>query len=647
MSQIDLLWIIISACFVFFMQAGFVCFEVGFVSPKNMVSVAIENIITFAVCTLVFFMWGYGLMFGPTFHHLFGIGHWFLLDLTQTPDIAQSAFVFFQLMFAGTSVTIFSGSMSERTHLKALIVAAVAMAGLVYPLYGHWVWSGVQSPFVPWLQKLGFVDFAGATVVHATSGWFALAGAYIVGPRTGRFDVAGKIHNLGRSNIPFAVLGTFILWFSWFGFNGGSLLKANAHIGLILLNTNFAAAAGVFGALLTTKLFIYDHSYMDAIFSGVLGGLVAITAGSNLLTPFQSIILGLTAGSVVVLSASFLERLGIDDAVGAVSIHAFGGATGTILLALLAAPDKLPAGSRFIQLLIQTGGVLINFTWSFGLGLLIFYLIKHSIGLRVSPEQERMGLNVVEYEDIYSWADYLKTTSFENITEYLNAKVHEQNLVLKKQAQLLTATQEQERTKIGRDLHDGVGQFLAAAKFQLGLLKNDPAGDQVPKLQDNLSKSITLIDSAIQEMRGVLTNLRPVMLQELGLEKTIEYLLLSLKASSGIEAKLTKAGVMPRWENPVELNIFRIVQEATTNVIKHSAATILTIKISPCFNPLGKTYSFEIIDNGSGFDRQSPTSGIGLVSMTERAAMIGGTLTLRSSPGAGTTLILEVPIEKD
>jgi len=305
MNSIDYLWVIVSACFVFFMQAGFICYEVGFVQSKNVVSVAIENILTFAITTLIFCVWGFGLMFGPSFHGIWGSGYWLLKHLNESANPLHYGFVFFQLMFAGTAVTIFSGSMSERTKLNVLVVAAMVTAGFIYPLFGHWVWGGNYLHQGVWLEKLGFVDFAGATVVHATAGWVALAGIMVVGARRGRFDESGKIQKLGRSNIPFATLGTFILWFSWFGFNGGSLLQFQQKIGLILLNTNFAAAAGVVGAIMTTRLFIRDHSYMEAIFSGALGGLVAVTAGSNLLTPSDSIIVGFVAGSVVVLSALF------------------------------------------------------------------------------------------------------------------------------------------------------------------------------------------------------------------------------------------------------------------------------------------------------------------------------------------------------
>jgi len=637
MNSIDYLWVIVSACFVFFMQAGFICYEVGFVQSKNVVSVAIENILTFAITTLIFCVWGFGLMFGPSFHGIWGSGYWLLKHLNESANPLHYGFVFFQLMFAGTAVTIFSGSMSERTKLNVLVVAAMVTAGFIYPLFGHWVWGGNYLHQGVWLEKLGFVDFAGATVVHATAGWVALAGIMVVGARRGRFDESGKIQKLGRSNIPFATLGTFILWFSWFGFNGGSLLQFQQKIGLILLNTNFAAAAGVVGAIMTTRLFIRDHSYMEAIFSGALGGLVAVTAGSNLLTPSDSIIVGFVAGSVVVLSALFLERGRLDDAVGAVPIHAFGGATGTILIAFLVSPEQLPAGSRILQLVIQIAGVLVNFVWAFGLGLALFYLLDRAVGLRVTPEEEEKGLNIVEFDDIYSWADFLKTTRYENV-------VFQQNEVLKKQARLLIATQEQERVKLGRDLHDGVGQSMAAVKLQLGILLDKLKRKNQGMLENDVARTLNLVDSAIEDMRGTLLNLRPTMLKDQGLQKTIRYMATSIEQSTGVTVSLNFAEEMPVWGEAVELNIYRIVQECVTNVIKHASAA----KLELYFGRTGDdSYAIKIVDDGKGFVFDTAAAGIGLTSIQERAAMLGGRVLIQSSPGVGTTVLLEVPLEKN
>jgi Amt family ammonium transporter len=642
---LDYIWIIVSACFVFFMQAGFVFFEVGCVQAKNVVSVAIENILAFAITSLVFCFWGYRLMFGPTVHGLWANIYSLLNGLSGIHDPALFIHVFFQLMFAGTAVTIFAGSMSERTKLSVLAIAAICTAGFIYPLFGHWVWGGIYSGQIVWLKNIGYIDFAGGTVVHATAGWIALAGIIVVGARRGRFDENGKIHKLGQSNIPFATLGTFILWFGWFGFNGGSILfnggnlaKFIEYIALIVLNTNIASAAGVVGALLITWLFLKDHSFMEAIFAGALGGLVAITAGSNILTPQASCIVGFIAGAVVVFSAFWLERLRLDDAVGAVPIHAFGGVTGAILLALFAPQGYLVGGSRLMQLGVQTVGVLTNFIWSFGIGLVLFYVLNKVFGLRVTPEQEEKGLNIVEFADIYSWIDYNKTINYEK-------RLYEQNLMLKKQASLLISTQEQERARLGKDMHDGVGQYMVAIKLQLRMLINKVKERPEPAIEGAIQKTLTLTESAIEEMRRVITNLLPTnKMKEYGLEEIISSLAGSMESAGNLTVKLRFADRLPAWSEAVELNIYRIIQESLANIIKHASATrveLLFRRTAP------NLFVFYITDNGKGFDLKSVSAGIGLTSIRERAAMIGGRLEIHSDTGAGTSVTLEVPIGQD
>lgn len=627
MVAIDHLWVLTCSCFVFFMQAGFICYEVGFIQSKNVISVAIENIMTFVTATLAFCLIGFAVMFGQSFHGFIGMSHVLLLNLNQTGDYV---FVFFQLMFAGTAVTIFSGSMSERTRLKPLIFSALVTGALIYPLYGHWVWGGLYHSQPTFLSKLGFIDFAGATVVHATAGWVALAGVLTVGPRKGRFEKDKRDETPSRSNIPFAALGTFILWFSWFGFNGGSLLKYSDQVGLILLNTNLAASAGVFGALLVTHWFIQDHSHMEAIFSGALGGLVGITGCSNILTPQQAVVLGFLTGAIVAFGGRLLEKLEIDDAVGAIPIHAFGGVSGTLLGCLLASPSFLHYPTRLQQFGVQVFGVLVNFGWAFGIGLIMFYLIKRTIGLRVTGEEEEKGLNIVEFGDIYSWLDYLKRENYEN-------QIKEQNVQLQRQAAMLAATQEQERLKVARDLHDGLGQSLAALKINLGLLKTQVSDNPAAMLQ--VERSMGLVGGTIDEMRAVIYNLKPAQLREEGLLKSIQDTTDNLERISGITFRYTVTDSLPQWNETEELNIYRILQETLTNILKHSRATEVVL----LFTRLpGSRFLFMISDNGRGFDPNIAYNGIGLASMNERARMLNGRLTFESVEARGTRVELEV-----
>ncbi|MCX7615408.1 MAG: ammonium transporter [Clostridiales bacterium] len=638
MIQINHLWILICACFIFFMQAGFVCYEVGFVQSKNVISVAMENIISFVVATLSFYLVGFAFMFGMSCAGFIGSDNWLLLHLKSSYDYI---FIFYQLMFAGTSVTIFSGSMSERTKLKALVIAAIVTGAIIYPIFGHWVWGGTYLNQLTFLSRLGYMDFAGATVVHSTAGWIALAGIIAVGPRKGRWDEDKKPKRLGRSNIPFATLGTFILWFSWFGFNGGNLLRFNDSIGLILLNTNLAASAGVVGAVLTTFLLAKDQSLMESIFNGALGGLVAITAGSDILTPAQSILVGFIAGSVVVMGSVLLLKLNIDDAVNAVPIHAFGGVCGAILCPLFASSEYLNASSRIQQIFIQFFGVAVNFVWAFGVGLLMFYLIKKTIGLRVSDEEEEKGLNIVEFSDIYSWYQRIKEEHYENLTQDLSETIQQQNIELKKRANMLVATQEREREKIARDLHDGVGQSLVALKIHLGLIQNKT---QDEALKNQTDKTIKLAEDTIEEIRNVIYNLKPVELNKDGLAISIRHLCEKLKEISSIKFNCMIANDLPQWNETEELNLYRIVQECLTNIMKHSEATEVDVSMNM---PSDDLLFIGISDNGKGFDIKNVKSGLGLTTIKERAAMLNAKIMIDSEEGRGTRIILEVPYEKN
>lgn len=630
MQSIDTLWIIICACFVFFMQAGFICYEVGFVQSKNVISVAIENLLTFMSTTIGFCLIGFPLMFGKTVNGFIGNSLWFFRDISESSPLGY-AFVFFELMFAAAAVTIFAGSMSERTKLLPMQIAAIISAVIIYPVYGHWVWGGLFLKQETWLSAIGFIDFAGATVVHTTAGFIALAGLIVVGKRR-------KTKNK-RSNIPFAVLGVFILWFAWFGFNGASTLGFNDKVGLILLNTNLAAAAGMVGALVMNRLLSKKGDYLISIFNGVLGGLVAITAASYYLEPFAAIIIGFLSGMAVDLASFLLEKFGIDDAVGAVPVHLFGGISGTLLLPFFMNANLLHTPDRLSQFLAQLMGLTVNCCWAFGVSFIMFKVIDRTLGLRVTPEEEKMGLNIVEFSDIYSWEKYIETSAFET-------EISEKNQLLRKQARLLTVTEEQEKTKLARDLHDGVGQSLAALKLILGMTKKelqDSTGDlEKEKLLQNTEKAVVLTKTAIDEMRGVLNNLKPEHLKQNGLTGGLEAMIKDLNEMNNMSCRLVINKPIPHFDEPITLNIYRIMQEALTNVVKHSKAKNLTIAAGEASN--GEFYDFQIVDDGVGFQIDRSEFGVGIPSMRDRVKMLGGSFRILSEEGKGTKIIVEVPV---
>src|SRR5665647_779035 len=629
MQSIDTLWIIICACFVFFMQAGFICYEVGFVQTKNVISVAIENLLTFMITTIAFCLVGFPIMFGETYRGIIGNGFWLFKGIPEASPLGY-AFIFFELMFAAAAVTIFAGSMSERTKLIPLQIAAIVSAIIIYPVYGHWVWGGLFLKQDAWLSSLGFIDFAGATVVHTTAGFIALAGLIVIGKR-------GKIKNR-RSNIPFAVLGVFILWFAWFGFNGASTLGFNDKVGLILLNTNLAAASGMLGALMMNRILSKNGLYLISIFNGVLGGLVAITAASYYLQPLAALMIGFLSGMVVDYASYLLEKFGIDDAVGAVPVHLFGGIAGILLLPFFMDANLLHTSDRLSQFIVQLLGLTINFCWAFGVAFIMFKIIDKTLGLRVTPEEEEKGLNIVEFSDIYSWEKYMEISAFET-------EINEKNNLIRKQARLLTVTEEQEKNKLARDLHDGVGQSLSALKIILGItkkkLENTSTETEKEKLLQTTEKAVYLTETAIDEIRGVLNNLKPEHLKENGLTGGLEAMARDLNDMDNMSCKLLIYKPVPYFDDTITLNIYRIMQEALTNVVKHSKAKTIIIAAGERSN--GGYYDFQIIDDGIGFNVEKGDYGVGIPSMRDRVKMLGGHFKILSEEGKGTRISVEVP----
>lgn len=629
LNNINILWIIICGCFVFFMQAGFIFYEVGFVQSKNVIFVAIENLLTFMISTIGFCLVGFPLMFGTTVHGIIGNSFWLFRGISEASSLGY-AFIFFELMFAATAVTIFAGSMSERTKLFPLLIAAFVSAVLIFPVYGHWVWGGLFVGQDTWLAQLGFIDFAGATVVHTTAGFIALAGSIVVGKRN-------KIAN-SKSNVPFSVLGVFILWFAWFGFNGGSILAFSDKVGLILLNTNLAAASGMIGALMVNRILSRKGEYLISIFNGVLGGLVAITAGSYYVDPIAALIIGLLAGMVVDLASHLLEKWGIDDAVGSIPIHLFGGIAGTLLLPFFMNETFLHTTNRLSQFMVQAIGLLVNFCWVFGIAFLMFKIIDLTIGLRVTEEEEKIGLNIAEFADIYSWEKHIEIGGYES-------EIKQKNDLLRKQARLLTVTEEQEKTKLARDLHDGVGQSLAALKLILGItkkqLQNSDTNAREKYLMQYTEKAVDLADCSITEIRNVLNNLKPENLKTNGLTGGLEAMTRDLNGMGHLVCNLKIQKPIPFFDEMITLNIYRIIQEALTNIVKHSKAKnvlILVGEMEHC-----NLYDFQIIDDGVGFEMEQDEVGIGIPSMRDRVEMLGGQFQISSNKGKGTRIIVEVP----
>ena len=394
----DTLWVLVAAFLVFFMQAGFAMVEAGFTRAKNAVNILMKNLMDFSIGSLSYWAIGFAIMFG-TGGWFMGTSGWFVpTDTTAFASLEWSsvpthAAWLFQLVFAATAATIVSGAMAERTQFKSYLIYSVFITGFIYPVVGHWIWGG------GWLAGFGagMLDFAGSTVVHSTGGWLALTGAIVLGPRLGKYDGEGKPRPIAGHNLPLAALGVFILWLGWFGFNPGSQMGADAlDISLIAVTTNIAAASGAITAMIAAWMFLGKPDAGMSL-NGALAGLVAITAGCAFVSPVSAAIIGALGGVVVVLSVLLLERLKIDDPVGAISVHGTCGALGTILLGLFHKEQGIFFGGSFGFLWAQIVGVVAVFVWCLVTGFILFSAIKAVTGLRVTEDEEMEGLDYGEH----------------------------------------------------------------------------------------------------------------------------------------------------------------------------------------------------------------------------------------------------------
>ena len=403
--NLNVVWTCVAAFLVFFMQAGFAMVETGFTRSKNAVNILMKNLMDFSIGSVAFFLVGFGLMFGAS-NGFFGHSD-FVLSGTSGNDW-NFTFLIFQTVFCATAATIVSGAMAERTRFSAYLVYSFFISLVIYPVFGSWAWGGLLHGG-GWLEKLStgaFCDFAGSTVVHSVGGWLALAGAIVLGPRVGKYGADGKPRAIPGHNIPLAALGVFILWFGWFGFNPGSTTVGDGSIGRIAVTTNLAAAMGAITAMFTAwKVFGKPDASMTL--NGALAGLVAITAPCATVTPLGALAIGGIAGILVVLSVMALDHvLHVDDPVGAVSVHGVCGLWGTLSCGLFNAESALKIGDANTgllygggvrQLISQGIGAGAAFVWAFGVGMVLFLILKKTIGLRVTAEEELRGLDLGEH----------------------------------------------------------------------------------------------------------------------------------------------------------------------------------------------------------------------------------------------------------
>ncbi|MFC1537976.1 ammonium transporter [Candidatus Latescibacterota bacterium] len=393
--NIDIIWTAIAAFLVFFMQAGFALVESGFTRAKNAVNIIMKNLMDFSIGTVMWFLLGFGLMFGGGASGLIGMSHF---GASEFGDISSLNWTFwlFQAVFAGTAATIVSGAMAGRTKFTSYLIYSAFICGLIYPISGHWAWGTLSGIGSGWLADMNFIDFAGSTVVHSAGGWLALAGAITLGARIGKYGPNKKSNAIPGHNIPLAALGVFILWFGWFGFNAGSTTAGTVDLGYIAMTTTLSAAAGAIFAMITSWI-RFKKPDVSMSLNGVLAGLVAITAGCANVSMTGAMIIGSLAGILVVIAVEVIDKvLKIDDPVGAVSVHGVCGAFGTLMAGILntpGTPGYVEGGSVATQLI----GIGAMFAWAFGIGLILFNVIKYTVGLRVSEDEELRGLDISEH----------------------------------------------------------------------------------------------------------------------------------------------------------------------------------------------------------------------------------------------------------
>lgn len=409
LDDANILWTCLAAFLVFFMQAGFAFVEAGFTRAKNVCNIFMKNLMDLSAGSIVFWMVGFGIMFGLGTGLIGTSGFFFdpvstttagktLAEVAGQSESFSWAFLIFQTVFCATAATIVSGAMAERTRFVAYLLYSVFICAFVYPVFGHWAWGSLYfgDAGQGWLERLGFMDFAGSTVVHSVGGWAALAGAIVLGARLGKYK-NGKAQPIPGHNMSMGTLGVFILWLGWFGFNSGSTTAIEGgSLARIAVVTNLAAAAGAIGAM-TTSWFLSKKPDISMSLNGALAGLVAITAGCDVITPTWALATGLAAGLIVVASIRLIEKMRIDDPVGAISVHGVCGAWGTLAIGLFAEEKGLLLGYGASQLGIQAVGVLAALSWVLPVSFAIFFAIKYTVGLRVSAAEEHEGLDRSEH----------------------------------------------------------------------------------------------------------------------------------------------------------------------------------------------------------------------------------------------------------
>ena len=466
-SSADVTWTLVAAFMVFFMQAGFALCEAGLTRAKNTGNILMKNMMDFCIGTPCFWLVGFGVMFAGTGAFIGGFDP-FIQGSYDFGSLPLWVYVVFQTVFCATAATIVSGSMAERTKFSAYCVYSAAISLIVYPISGHWIWGG------GWLSQLGFHDFAGSTAVHFVGGVTACLGAWMLGPRIGKYGKDGKARAIPGHNLTAMALGVFILWFCWFGFNGASTVSMTGDdtmisAGLICFNTNMAAALATVAALITTWV-RYGKPDVSLTFNGALAGLVAITAGCDMVDPFGAAIIGIVAGVLCVFSVEFFDNVAkIDDPVGAVSVHCVNGAWGTLATGLFSTGKGVFYGHGFSFFGVQVLGLASVLVWVLVSMFIIFTIIKKTIGLRVTEKEEIDGLDIHEHGLTSAYAGFaISDATYADLEVNENTDLGEDDITKASPAKIAAAVKVQKEAPLPAELDSGmhkVSIIVQLAKF--------------------------------------------------------------------------------------------------------------------------------------------------------------------------------------
>ena len=680
---LDVAWVLVSAGMVFLMQGGFLALEAGLTRTKNAINVAIKNVTDFGLSMLIFWAVGFGLIFTPSEGGLIGSGLW-------APDhavlgMSGTAFLLFQGMFCGTAITIVAGGIAERMRFASYLVLAVLTAAVIYPLSAHWAWGGSVEGGLGWLRAMGFVDFAGAAVVHAVGGAVALATILILGPRHGRFTQDGP-QRVPPSNLPMAMLGVLILWFGWIGFNGGSNLLMDGTVPRIVFNTMLAGGAGLVVALaLGWK--IYGYAEPGSIICGSLGGLVSVTASCNVIEFSAAFQIGAIGGGVALGASLLLERLRIDDAVDAVPVHLACGLWGTAAFAIYAPVESLAApGGRLGQLGVQAGGVAAIALTSFTLAYGFLRLLNHWRPLRVSVEDEVSGLNVTEHRAPNDMQDLLTTIERQALVKDLGLRAPvepftEVGQVAKRYNALMesldgsvTSIQHLEETRVElEEALEARAMFLANMSHELRtplngiigfadlMLSDDFEPEEVADFVRHIRASgghlLELINDILDLSKAEAGKLQT---EDLDIEVSglLEQCLAQLKPEAmakGIVLELRIGESVPSYVRSDPMRIRQVLLNLLSNAVKFTEVGSVHVVASV---PVGSTDELEIAvtDTGIGLERSqverifeeftqadgSTTrrfggTGLGLPLSRRIAELLDGDITVESRIGRGST----------